>query len=112
VNNKDHYLGDEYEAAEDSIKSQERLVRWLLVGLIVVGLVTVSFLLCIVCGFRSLKLAIDVIDASADFIRDHKRTILVPVLYFFLIMLFLVFWLGAFGCVAAMNEIEADGLIP
>jgi len=94
------------------VESQKSICFWLLILTIVVAIITVAFLCCIICGFRSLKLAIDVIDASADFIRDTKRCILVPVLYFFLTMVFLVYWLGAMGYVASMNEIEASTIIP
>jgi len=42
------------------------------------------FALAIFCGFKSLKFAIDVIDASADFLAGTKRIIAVPVFYFFI----------------------------
>lgn len=103
---------EDQKSSEEAIESQKSTLTYLLIAMCFLGLFTVLFLCCIICGFNSLKLAIDVIDASADFIRDTKRTILVPVLYFILTMLFLTSWLGAFGCVCSMNEIEADSLIP
>ena len=65
-------------------------------------------LLCIVCGFRSLKLAIDTIDAAADFLAKTKRIILVPVLYFFLTVIVVVVWLAAFMNVYCLGEIKPD----
>jgi hypothetical protein len=57
----------------------------------------------IIVGWKSLKLAIDTIDASADFLFKTKRIILVPILYFFLAMLVFFLWIGAFVCVLSMN---------
>jgi len=82
-----------------------------LVGLIVFAILTCGFALCITCGFKSLKLAIDVIDASADFLATTKRILFVPILYFFLTLIVALVWVSAFACVASMNKISADTLI-
>jgi len=80
---------------------------------IIAGILAVAFACCIFCGFKSLKMAIDVIDASSDYLATTKRVILVPVLYFFLTIICLLIWISAFACVASMNEITADtNLIP
>lgn len=82
-------------------------------GVVLFGLLSCLFLTCIICGFRSLKLAIDVIDAAADFLADTKRILLVPVLYFFLTIIVFFVWLAAYLNVASMNRIKADtGIIP
>jgi len=60
----------------------------------------------------SLKKAIDVIDAAADFLADTKRVILVSVLHFFLNVIVLVVWLAAFLCVLSLNDIEPSKIIP
>lgn len=76
-------------------------------------LFAVLFLCCVCCGFKSLKLAIDVIDASADFLAETKRILLVPVLYFFISVIAFMVWVYAFMNVASMNEIKADqSIIP
>jgi len=75
---------------------------------IIAGILAVAFACCIVCGFKSLKMAIDVIDASADYLASTKRVILVPVLYFFLTIICLLIWVSAFACVASMNKISPD----
>jgi hypothetical protein len=71
--------------------------------------------LCFTCClwfFRaSIKRAIDVIDASADFVRDNLRIMLAPLFYFFLSMLVIGFWLGGYLMVASMNEITASNKI-
>jgi len=53
--------------------------------------------------FNSLKIAIDVIDASADFLAKTKRVILVPVLYFFVNLVAVLVWLAAFISVTTMK---------
>jgi hypothetical protein len=63
------------------------------------------FAACIFCGFSSLKLAIDVIDASADFLATTKRIIFVPVLYFFITIIVISIWASAFLGVLSMNTI-------
>ena len=68
---------------------------------------------CAVCCARdSLRRAIDVIDASADYIAHNKRVILVPILHYLITIIVTVVWLGAFVCVASLNEISADELLP
>jgi hypothetical protein len=63
------------------------------------------------CFFRSLKIAIDVIDASADFLAKTKRVILVPVLYFFVIMLLIIGWLPAMMCIISMS-FDNENIVP
>jgi choline transporter-like protein 2/4/5 len=70
------------------------------------------FLCCIVCARKSLGLAVDVIDASADFVAGTKRVILVPNLHFvFQVIVFLI-WLGSMVCVISLNDIEPSTVIP
>jgi succinate-acetate transporter protein len=57
--------------------------------------------------------AIDVIDASADFMAGTKRILGVPLLYFFITVLFLAFSLTAFISVHSIGEIEGNnGVFP
>lgn len=86
---------------------------YLLCAIIGFGLMAFIFLCCVVVGWKSLKLAIDVIDASADFLWKTKRIILVPIFYFFVTLLIFFLWLGAFICVLSMNDVTgSNGLIP
>ena len=71
-----------------------------------------GFFCCVCCGYHSLKLAIDVIDASADFLAGTKRIILVPILYFLLTLIAVLLWAGSFANVLSMNDIQPDPLIP
>ena len=83
-----------------------------MVATIVFGILALGFACCVFCGYSSLKLAIDVIDAAADFLATTKRIILVPILYFFLTLIMILVWVGAIAQVASMNEIKVDENIP
>jgi uncharacterized BrkB/YihY/UPF0761 family membrane protein len=75
---------------------------------IVLAILSALFL-CMLCyGFRSLKKAIDVLDASADFLAGTKRIILVPVLYFFVTLVVIFTWLLAVACIYSIGTIRAD----
>jgi len=80
--------------------------------LVVMGILCMTFACMVICGRDSLQRAIDVIDASADYIAHNKRVILVPNLHFLFTLVFSIVWLGAFLCVVSLNTIEADALLP
>jgi len=69
------------------------------------GVLAFGFFLCVCCGYQSLKLAIDVIDASADFLAGTKRIIVVPGIFFVFQVITVVVWAMCMVCVASMNEI-------
>ena len=77
--------------------------KGLLAAGITAGLFGVLFLILIVCGYNQLKTAIDVIDASADFLAKTKRIIFVPISYFFVTMIVLSIWLGSVMCILSMG---------
>jgi hypothetical protein len=70
------------------------------------------FLCCVLCYKQSLKLAIDVIDASADFLKKTKRIILVSVLFFTISLISVFVWIGAQGMVLSLNHIKASTIVP
>lgn len=69
------------------------------------GLMALIMLIMLICGFNQLKIAIDVVDASADFIRKTKRIIAVPVVYFFLQLTVVLIWFFAMICVWSIGDI-------
>lgn len=75
----------------------------LMTGGIVLGLLGLLYLMGICCGYKSLKIAIDVIDASADFLATTKRIILVPVFFFFVTLLILLMWIPSMLALATMG---------
>lgn len=76
--------------------------------LVITSALALAFLCLIYCGKKSLQTAIDVIDASADYIAHNKRVILVPNLHFIFMIIVVIVWLGGFLCVCSLNEIQVD----
>lgn len=93
-------------------KAYNQNMQYLLIGMITFGVMALLFACCIVVGYKSLKLAIDVIDASADFLYKTKRIILVPILYFFVTVIVIFVWIGMFISVLSMNKITPSTKIP
>jgi len=70
------------------------------------------FSLFICCFFKSLKLAIDVVDASADFVMCTKRILLVPFTYFLISFILMIVWFFGYMGVMSMNPISASSIVP
>jgi len=100
------------EAEEKKLKEQEAAVGLVCIIALVFTLIALCYMCCICCCQTSLKRAIDVIDASADFMRSTKRLLLVPLIFFAMNMMFFPVWLTSIAHVASWNEIKADILIP
>lgn len=66
------------------------------------------FMCAVWCGFNSLRVAINVIDASADFLNKTKRIIGVPVLYFFLTVIMIAIWGGCMAAINSIGDIQAN----
>jgi hypothetical protein len=73
----------------------------------ITGVLSILYCLLVYCGFNQLRTAIDVIDASADFLACTKRIVLVPIVYFFVTMFVVLIWLGAMMSVLSMGDISA-----
>lgn len=72
------------------------------------GIFSFIFCLCVYCGFNSLRVAINVVDASADFLAKTKRIILVPVFYFFVTVVIFSTWLFCMLAINSIGDIKAD----
>ena len=72
------------------------------------ALASIVFCICLKCGWSSLHNAIDVIDASADFLAKTKRIIGVPFIYFLVLVFFFFFWIGCIICVYSMGTIKPN----
>lgn len=55
-----------------------------------------------------MQIALDCIDASADFLHDTYRILWTPIIHFLMELLVVVIWCGAMIQVLSLNEIEAD----
>jgi len=82
--------------------------RKVLACAIILAILASLFGLAVCCGFNSLRTAINVVDASADFLRKTKRILFVPILYFFLNVLVVFAWVVVVACFNSMGEITAE----
>ena len=80
------------------------------IGLLITGGVLLFFGLCTICcvwcNRTSLETAIAIIDASADFMIDTKRLVLVSVFYFLLTMIIFFIWLFSVASVFSLVEFD------
>lgn len=68
----------------------------------------VLFLVFLTWNCKSMKISIAVIDTASDFVIDTKRGLLIPLLYFTVIIVFGMFWLYSFIGVCSIGTITAD----
>ena len=66
----------------DGSKVDNTISNYILGAAIVLLILGIAFLFAIMCFKNSLKIAIDIIDASADFLNDTKKIVGVPVVVF------------------------------
>lgn len=76
------------------------------------GVFALGFLCCVCCGYTSLKIAIDVIDASADFMAKSKRVIAVPFFFFLCQFITVLVWVPCMAYVVSLNHVEVNSDIP
>lgn len=100
-------VGDGTAVQGDDLNDSETEAFWLLVGCIGLAALGCCFCVCVVCGWKHVKHAVDVIDAAADFAVENKRVIGVPVFYFVLTVISFLVWLYSFACVVSLNKIES-----
>lgn len=94
------------------LKEAEHKATLFMVGMIALGIILVCFTTCLCCLWKALQTAVDVIDASSDFLRDTFRIALVPVIHFILGTVVFFLWVGCLMCVISMNEIKASKTVP
>lgn len=77
-----------------------------MLGFFIFFLISSVLFFCIVFwGKKSLTLAVDVIDASADFIADNRRVVIVPLVYYLITIVMFLGWVLAMMCTLALNPI-------
>lgn len=86
----------------------ETTKTYALVFSIVFGLLSLIFGCCLWCGWKSLNLAIEMVNVSADFLAQTKRVFAVPFIYNLFMIVFFVFWLTCIVSLYSLGEISAD----
>ena len=69
------------------------------------GLISIVFCILVYCGWDQLKLSIEIINSSADFLAHTKRLLVVPVAYYTVLFFFFIFWLACMISVESMGKI-------
>lgn len=110
------YFTDQHALIEDPSENQtkdfEKTIIYCWVAIVLFALLGLIFLCAVICGFSHLKLAIDVIDASADFLDETKRVYFVPLFFFFCSFLSILIWGVCVIGVYSEGEIVPDPVIP
>lgn len=58
----------------------------------------------LVCCFKSLRIAIAIVETAADWFADTKRIIIVPCLYFLLGICVIIAWISAIVCIGSISD--------
>ena len=95
---------------EQTPDAEETMKLLLTIG-IICGVLGVLFMISVCCLFHSLKVAIDVIDASADFLAKTKRIIILPVFYFIINLIVVLLWISAFTAVTTLSVDKIEALV-
>lgn len=75
---------------------------------ILFALLSVLYAVALWCGWDQLKLAIEIVNCSADFLANTKRLLGVPILYYVALFLYFLFWLSCVISVECMGKIVPD----
>lgn len=95
-------------AGKDMIEAEMDTRWWYTFGAILFAIAAVAFLFCVICNWNQLHNAIDVIDASLDFLADTKRIVFVPMIHFILQITLFIVWCCCFACLISTNTITAS----
>lgn len=84
----------------------------LIAGIVLLSLAFI-FILCICCILNKIRLAVSVIQASARFMTDNPRVVLVPVASFVVSIVFFAYWLVVALYVYSSGGVSSkDGTLP
>lgn len=72
------------------------------------AIAAIIFAIGLWCGWKSLSIAIEMINSSADFLAQTKRIFIVPFTYNVILIGFLFFWLACIISVNCLGKITAD----
>eukprot|EP00351_Strombidinopsis_sp_SopsisLIS2011_P002097 CAMPEP_0116879394 /NCGR_PEP_ID=MMETSP0463-20121206/11199_1 /TAXON_ID=181622 /ORGANISM="Strombidinopsis sp, Strain SopsisLIS2011" /LENGTH=233 /DNA_ID=CAMNT_0004528681 /DNA_START=714 /DNA_END=1412 /DNA_ORIENTATION=- len=64
--------------------------------------------ICLICNLKALKMSFAVIETAGDYFSQTKRILTVPVLFFFLSMIFFSFWTFSISSVGTNGEVMVD----
>lgn len=65
----------------------------------------VCYLILMFYKYKHIKTAINVIDASAEFIIANRRCVVIPFVYFILIVFVILGWIYCMAAIISLNDI-------
>lgn len=100
----------EYKQENSGDDLAQKQAKTYLAGGIIILLLAFIMSIMVCCGFSQLKVAIDVVDASADFTKKTKRILCVSVGYFVLQMIVFVVWCFSVACLWSWGDIQVQSI--
>jgi hypothetical protein len=98
-------LGDNNHVNKFSMQSYAGLMMFMGV---LFAFFSFLYLVLMFYKFKSVKTAINVVDAAAEFMVGNKRVILVPFVYFFVMVGIIYLWTMCMIAIVGLNEIKSD----
>jgi len=93
------FISNKYKSP-DKARIYMAVLGWFLIALLVVYLIVVC------CLLKTLKMAIAILEAAADFVTDTLRIVAVPIISFFWTAIWIVVWTGIAICVYSVGDIK------
>lgn len=90
-----------YMAFTRGMKKESDLYTWTGIGLWVLAAI---YYLCLCCNYKSLQIAIAIVDTAADWINDTKRIVFIPIFYFFVWCLLTAGWIYCYIGVTSITD--------
>lgn len=90
-----------YATAEEGNKKKGAALLFGICGTIL----SLLFSIALYCGWSQLKLAIEIVNCSADFLAQTKRVLFVPIVYYVFFFIFFLFWISCIISVESMGRI-------
>lgn len=72
------------------------------------GIFAIMFFCMMFSQFKHIKTAINVIEASAEFLIGNPRVIVLPFIYFAVTVIGLVFWAYTLAAIMSLNDVVSD----
>jgi hypothetical protein len=79
-----------------------------LCGAVIFSTLSMIFGMLVYSYFKQLRLALDIFKVSADFIRQSKRVLVVPIFYYFVTIGIIGLWLFGVMGLSTTGEIKAE----
>lgn len=86
--------------------------RFYMILAIVTWSVTGILVACFCCFYSQISLAAKIIEATADYITDYSRIILVPILAMVILLVYLCWWLYSGAYLFSIGTLEYNGNYP